>query len=144
MPAAKLTIVGNGPPEEIRSIGQKDKDVIVTGFVEDIKPYYLKASVFVAPLFVGGGLIQKILDALAAGIPVVTTSIGNEGIDAVPDKEILIADDAEEFANKVILLLKDKGISQSISENGKAFVQNKFAWDGVIQKLEDEYKRLIA
>jgi glycosyltransferase involved in cell wall biosynthesis len=144
VPAAKLTIVGNKPPEEITRIGREDKDVIVTGFVEDIKPYYLKASVFVAPLFVGGGLIQKILDALAAGIPVVTTSVGNEGIDAVPDKDILIADDAEDFAKKVILLLKDNGLSQSISENGRAFVQDKFQWDTVIQKLEDEYKRLIA
>ena len=144
VPGAKFSIVGNKPPEEITRIGREDNDVIVTGFVDDIKPYYLKASVFVAPLFVGGGVIVKILDALAAGIPVVTTSVGNEGIDAVPDKDILIANEAAEFAEKVILLLKDKERSQCISENGRAFVQDKFRWDNVIQELEDEYKRLMA
>lgn len=144
IPDVQLYIVGNRPPDNVKAFQLNDTNVFVTGFVEDIKPYFLKATVFVAPLFVGGGIITKILDAMAAGVPVVSTSIGNEGIDAVPDKDILVAEESAEFANKVILLLKDKERRQSISENGKAFVQDKFKWDNVIQKLEDEYKRLTA
>lgn len=144
IPGAKFYVVGNMPPEEIRRLGQKDKDVIVTGFVKDIKPFYLRASVFVAPLFVGGGIIVKILDAMAAGLPVVTTGIGNEGIEAFPDRDILVANEPVDFANKVILLIKDKGLWQRLSGNSKSFVHKKFDWGRIVQKLEDEYKMLVA
>jgi glycosyltransferase involved in cell wall biosynthesis len=144
IPGAKFYVVGNMPPEEIRRLGYKNKDVIVTGFVKDIKPFYLRASVFVAPLFIGGGIIVKILDAIAAGLPVVTTDIGNEGIEAFPDRDILIANEPVDFANKVILLIKDKGHWHRLSGNSKSFVHKKFNWGRIVQKLEDEYKMLVA
>ncbi|MBI3754340.1 MAG: glycosyltransferase [Deltaproteobacteria bacterium] len=144
IPDARFYVVGNKPPEEIKRIGEKDKDVIITNFVKDIKPYYLRASVFAAPLFVGGGIIVKILDAMAAGLPVVTTTVGNEGIEAIPDRDIVIADEPEDFANKAVILLRDESLWKRFSENGGAFARKKFAWDGIVENMVDEYKRLIA
>ncbi len=142
LPDVKLYIVGNKPPDEIKSLGESDQSVVVTGFVEDVKPYFLKATVFVAPLFIGGGIITKILDAMAAGLPVITSSIGNEGIDALPDKDLLIANTPEEFAKMVFLLMKDHKLWSTYSENGKAFVQKHFDWNATVEQTENDYKGL--
>src|SRR5208283_3084824 len=104
---AKFVIAGYGPPEELTALQKNDPGVLVTGFVDDIDECYKKAAVFVAPILLGGGIIVKILDALAAGTPVVTTSYGNEGIGAVPGRDLLVADDAEGFAAAVLRILRD-------------------------------------
>jgi polysaccharide biosynthesis protein PslH len=93
IPDAKFIVAGYGPPEEIASLPERDASVAVPGFVEDIDECYKKAAVFVAPILLGGGIIVKILDAMAAGTPVVTTSYGNEGIGATPGRDLLVADD---------------------------------------------------
>jgi glycosyltransferase involved in cell wall biosynthesis len=144
IPDVTLYIVGNKPPDEIKYLGARDPNVIVTGFVEDIKPFFLKATVFVAPLFIGGGIITKILDAMAAGLPVITSSIGNEGIDATADTDLLIANTPEDFANKVLLLIKDHRRWTTFSENGKAFVQKHFDWNKTVDQAEHDYKALRA
>ncbi len=144
VPEAKFYVVGNKPPEDILFIGRRDNAVVVTGFVKDINPFYHRASVLVAPLFVGGGIILKILNALAAGLPVVTTSIGNEGIEAVPEKAILVADSPDAFAQKVILLLKDDHRWQRMSSEGRRFVREKFNWDNIVRQVEEEYKKLVS
>ena len=144
IPDSSFYVVGNNPPEDIRKMAQTDNSVHITGFVEDVAPFYLKASVFIAPLSVGGGIIMKILDSMAAGLPVVTTTIGNEGIEAVPERDILIADSPIEFARQVALLLKDQIRWRSISENGRIFVRNKFSWDCTIHKVEDDFHKLAA
>lgn len=141
---AKFYVVGNNPPPTIKHLSELDKNVVVTGFVEDIRPFYFKASVFVAPLFVGGGVIVKILDAMAAGLPVVTTAIGNEGIEAVPDRDIEIADEPKAFAEKILLLLQDPGIHLKISKNGKAFVHDKYEWNRIVRGIEADYKRILS
>lgn len=144
IPDARFYVVGNNPPRSIKELSERDKHVIVTGFVEDVRSFYLKASVFVAPLMIGGGIIVKILDAMAAGTPVVTTSVGNEGIEAVPDRDILIADGPSQFAEKVVRLLRDENLSQLLSENGKSFVRENFNWDRVVSRVEHDYNKLIA
>ena len=143
MPDARFYIVGNKPDQRVKALAKKDKDVVVTGFVEKLEPYYLRASVFVSPLFVGGGIIAKNLQAIALGLPVVTTSIGNEGIDAVPDRDILIADDPDAFAEKVLLLLRDSQKWEEIVQNGKRFVLKNFGLGSVIKKIEDSYRVLL-
>ena len=119
IPNAKFYIVGNKPNQRVKAMLRIDKNVIVTGFVEKLEPYYLKASVFVSTLFIGGGIIAKNLEAMAFGLPVVTTSIGNEGIEAVPGRDILIADNPERFAEKVLLLLRDAQKYEEIAQNGR-------------------------
>lgn len=136
VPDVKFYIVGNNPPENIRSLAANDPNVIVTGYVESLTPYYQRATVFVSPILIGGGIIAKNLNAMANGLPVVTTSIGNEGIEAIPDREILIADTPEEFAKKVIILLNDKDIRSKIGKAGKRFVKEKFDLKQVIDKID--------
>lgn len=143
IPDARFYIVGNKPDQRVKALAKKDKDVVVTGFVEKLEPYYLKASVFVSPLFIGGGIIAKNLQAMALSLPVVTTSIGNEGIEAVPEKDILIADDPNTFAEKVLLLLKDSQKWEEIAQNGKRFVLKNFGLESVVKKIEDSYEALL-
>jgi polysaccharide biosynthesis protein PslH len=142
IPDVHFYIVGNKPPDEIQALANTDQNVFVTGFVEDVRPFFLKATVFVAPLFIGGGIITKILDAMAAGLPVVTTSIGNEGINAVPEKDLLIANTPEDFARKTLMLMKDQKLWATYSENGKTFVNKYFDWDRTVQQTENDYKGL--
>jgi len=144
IPDAKFYIVGNKPDQRVLALAKKDKDVVVTGFVEKLEPYYLRASVFVSPLFIGGGIIAKNLQAMAIGLPVVTTSIGNEGIEAVPDRDILIADDPDAFAEKVLFLLRDTQKWEEIAQNGRMFVLKNFGLKSVIKKIEDSYRVLLS
>lgn len=142
VPAAKFIAAGYGPPEELVAIGQKDGNVEVPGFVEDIDQCYKRASVFVAPILLGGGIIVKILDAMAAGVPVVTTSYGNEGIGATAGRDLLIGDDPETFAAAVVRLLKDPAFADEIGKNGCSFVQKNYSREAVMGKIEAVYEEL--
>jgi glycosyltransferase involved in cell wall biosynthesis len=136
IPDIKFYVVGNNPPENIKSLAVNDQNVIVTGYVESLTPYYQRATVFVSPILIGGGIIAKNLNAMANGLPVVTTSIGNEGIKAVPDREIIIADTPKEFAEKVIMLMNDRELRAKISEAGKRFVGERFNLNQVIDMID--------
>lgn len=136
MPDIKFYVVGNNPPEDIKKLAVKDKNVIVTGYVESLMPYYQKATLFVSPILIGGGIIAKNVEAMAHGLPVVTTSIGNEGIEAIPEQDLFIADTPDEFSEKVILLLKDKDMRTKIGEAGKRFVIKRFNLKQIIEKID--------
>jgi polysaccharide biosynthesis protein PslH len=138
----KFCIVGSRPLAEVRALAEKDKDTIVTGFVDDIEPYYKTSTIFVAPLLTGGGIIVKVLDALAAGTPVVTTSIGNEGIGAIPGEHLLIADTPADFASHVVRLLQDKPMRERIGRAGIDFVSAKFSRDALRKTLEEFYSTI--
>jgi len=142
IPQAKFYIVGSSPGEKVQQLAG-DKDVIVTGYVDDIGYYYEKCAVFVAPILVGGGIIVKVLNAMAAGRPVVTTPFGNEGIEATPDQEICVADSPEEFAEKTIELLTNDNLWHMIAKNGRDFVRGRYNWKDVVQGLETVYHSLM-
>lgn len=144
IPDAKFIIAGYGPPEELLSLQQQDPSVMVPGFVDDVDEYYKKASVFVAPILVGGGIIVKILDAMAAGTPVVTTSYGNEGIGAKRDRDVLIADNPEDFAALVVRVLSDGSFAEKLGTNGKNYIREHYGKEAVLLKLESLYKELSA
>jgi len=136
---ARFIAAGYGPPEELTALQDNDPGISVPGFVEDIDECYKKASVFVAPILVGGGIIVKILDAMAAGTPVVTTSYGNEGIGAVHGRDLLVADRPEDFAAAVVRLLKDREFANEIAASGRAFVKENYSLGAVMQKIESAY-----
>ena len=144
LPDARFVIAGYGPPEELTSLAKADPQVSVTGFIEDIDRCYKEAAVFVAPILIGGGIIVKILDALAAGTPVVTTSIGNEGIRAVPGHDLLIANSPEEFAAATIKLLRDPEGAATMAKHGQAFVLREFGLETSMKKLEIAHQDLIS
>jgi len=138
-PKVKFYVVGHNPPIEVRKLEKKDKNIIVTGFVEDIRTYVAKSLLYVVPLRIGGGMRLKILEAMAIKKPIISTSIGAEGIEVTNGKDIIIADNGKNFAKEVIRLLKDKNYRDRIAENGRKLVEEKYRWEYIIEKLEEEY-----
>jgi glycosyltransferase involved in cell wall biosynthesis len=143
IPDAKFIIAGYGPPPELIRLRETDDSVVVPGFVEDLERCHKEAEVFVAPILVGGGIIVKILDAMAAGTPVVTTAYGNEGIGAVPGRDLLVADDPKTFAESVIRLLEDPQSAGEMGRTGREFVRKNFSLENVIGKIESTYGELV-
>lgn len=142
-PAARLTIVGAHPPPEVRELG-RDPSITVTGFVDDIRAFYKDQAVFVAPIRIGAGVRVKILEAMAAGIPVVTTRLGAEGIRCEPGRDITIADDSADFAGQVCTLLADPHRARAIARNGRQVVEAHYSWDAIVDNLEDLYNSRLA
>lgn len=124
MPDAHLRIVGTEPPEVFTQIA--GPNVTVEGWVPSIEPYLERARVSIAPLRFGAGVKGKIGEAMAAGVPVVTTSIGNEGMGMVHGEHALIADSPEEFATGVVTLLRDDALWERVSESGRSLLARTF------------------
>jgi len=143
IPEARFIAAGYGPPADLTALQEMDPAVSVPGFVDDLDECYKKASVFVAPILVGGGIIVKILDSMAAGTPVVTTTYGNEGIEAVPERDILIADDPESLAKAVVRVLSDRELADRLSRNGQEFVRKNFSLEAAMKKLETTYQQIV-
>lgn len=140
-PDATFYIVGNHPTEQIRRLSDQ-KGVVVTGYVPDIRPYFEKASVFVAPLRAGSGIQTKNLEAMAMGIPIVTTSIGAMGLEAETDTELLIADTPETFAERVIHLIENPDIRQNLADAGRKRVEASYDWQVLVNRLEQVYDQI--
>jgi polysaccharide biosynthesis protein PslH len=139
--AAELWIVGRDPrPEVLRLNGE---GVHVTGRVDDVIPYYRQSAVCVVPLRAGGGTRLKILEAMALGRPVVSTTIGCEGLDVADGEHLLVADSPELFAEKTIRLLTDQRLYQRISINGRQLVETSYDWDKIAGRLMEIYAELL-
>jgi glycosyltransferase involved in cell wall biosynthesis len=139
VPKAKFYIVGNSPTKKVVKLASDD-DVTVTGRVDDVRPYFDKSAVFVCPLRSGSGMQTKILEAMAMEVPVVTTSLGFEALEATSGREIIVADGAEKFAREVIRLLKDKELRQTITQNAREFVESRYGWPSVVRRLDAVYE----
>ena len=144
IPEAKFIIAGyRPPPEELTSLQEKDGSVSVPGFVDSLDECYKRATVFVAPILVGGGIIVKVLDAMAAGTPVVTTTFGNEGVGAVSGRDLIVADDTESFAAGVIGLLTDTAFASRLAANGREFVRENYSREIVMRRIEETYREIV-
>ncbi len=130
----KLLIAGARPAPVLKKMA--DDRVYVTGYLEDIRNAYCAIKILVAPIFKGTGMQNKILEAMASGIPVVTSSIVNESIGATPGKEIFIADDPERYVEIIEYLLNDSNLYKQISENAINFVGSTYSWEIQNKKLE--------
>jgi GT2 family glycosyltransferase/glycosyltransferase involved in cell wall biosynthesis/tetratricopeptide (TPR) repeat protein len=125
LPDVKLYVVGNSPTPQVQALASDD--VIVTGFVPEVTPYLLDSRVFVVPLRYGAGLKGKIGEALAAGIPIVTTLIGAEGMNLVHRKNAMIGDAPEDFARCVIEVYKDDALWDLLSGEGKRLADQSYS-----------------
>ncbi len=142
IPDARLYIVGKEPSKEVLELAS-DKSVTVTGFVEDVRPYFAQASVAIVPMVTDdGGFKTKILEAMAMGKPVVSTSIGAKGIDVTPGRDIVIADRPEEFAYRVLELLNDKQLCQKIGSSARKLVEWKYSWETMTEKLISVFEKI--
>ncbi len=116
---------------------------IVTDFVEDIRPIVRESAVYVVPLRVGGGTRLKVLDAMAMGKALVSTSIGCEGIDVEPGRHLVVADTAEAFARETVALMNDEGRRRALGSEARALVDERYAWPVVARSLTDAYRCAI-
>jgi len=142
-PAVKdveMWIVGSDPLPEVRRLA--GDGIHVTGRVEDVVPYYRQSSVCVVPLRAGSGIRLKILESMALGRPVVSTSLGCEGLDVEDGKHIMIADSTEQFAEKTIRLLIDAALHRAIATNARQLVETRYDWDTIAQRLMRIYAEL--
>jgi len=135
-PETTLLLAGALPSAEVRALG-RDARVRVSGWVADIRDAYLDGRLFVAPLFTGSGQQNKILEAMALGLPCLTTSLVNNAIGAQAPTQIHVADDAEAFATQILEGLAHPRALQAVATAGEAFVRDQFSWTRSVRQLED-------
>ena len=128
-----VQICGKSPSYKVRSLAASN--VEVTGWVNDIRTAYDEAKIFVAPLMLGSGLQNKLLEAMAMGLPCVTTPLANNALGAIPEEEILIASNEAEFKTQIERLISDPDLSNKIAENGHAFVTKNYNWQACNKRL---------
>jgi polysaccharide biosynthesis protein PslH len=130
-PQCNLTIAGRLPPADILRLAQEDSLIRVTGTVPDIRPYIWDAKLSVVPLRIGGGTRLKIYESMAAGVAVVSTTVGAEGLSVHPPEDIRIAGSAEGFAECCLELLDDEGLRQKAAAMAREMVASQYSWEQV-------------
>jgi polysaccharide biosynthesis protein PslH len=143
-PEVKITIVGRNPNPGLMSRAERDPAVTVNGSVEDVRPFLDSAEVCVVPLRVGSGSRLKILEAFAMEKPVVSTSIGAEGLDVEHGKHLLIADSPDNFAAAVVKLLREPAYRGKLSLEGRRLVEEKYSWKMLAAQLELEWQTAVS
>ena len=139
VPEARFIVAGDGPPPALLALND-EPGIEVVGYVKDLERCHKTAALFVAPILTGGGIIVKLLDALAAGTPTVSTTFGNEGVGAMPGRDLLVADGPEEFAAAVIRLLSDRALAEEVGGNGRLYVTQRYGRGAVLARLDDLYR----
>jgi polysaccharide biosynthesis protein PslH len=141
-PSLKLQIVGADPSPEIRKLGELP-GVTVTGTVPDVRPYVTRAALTVAPLRIARGTQNKILEAMAMGIPVVCSSVAAGGVDAVPEQHLLTADSPEQTCAAILRIIDDPAERSRLSQAGRARVRSNHAWPNSMARLDAIIERCI-
>ena len=141
VPDATLTIIGKNPPRDFLEAAARNPGTIkVTGYVDDLIPYLEESALMVVPVRAGGGMRVRILEAFAYAMPVVTTTIGLEGIQAVPDQDVFIGDAAMDFASRTVDLLEDPSLQEKLSSHGRQLAETKYDWQVVLSAMESIYE----
>ncbi len=133
-PKLELHVVGPGASEELRA--RRGRRVIFHGYVEDVRPHFAAATLMVVPIFSGGGTRLKVLEALASGTPLVSTSLGCEGLSIANGREALLADSASDFQNAVAALLRQPERRAALAEAGRRLVEERYSWASICGDLE--------
>lgn len=142
LPGITMNLIGSHPPAEVIKLGLQDGRFKVLGFVDDVRPYIARAAVYVVPIRVGGGTRLKILDAMAMGKAIVSHPIGAEGLDVTDGTDIIIAEEPEAFARRVIELVQDESRRNTLGHNARETAVEKYSWSMIIPRLEDFYREV--
>jgi polysaccharide biosynthesis protein PslH len=140
-PSARLQIFGKGATAEVRALASERIEVV--GFVEDLRPHLARAAAVVVPLRLGGGTRLKIVEAMAMGKAVVSTSLGAEGIEAVPERDILLADSPPELARATLRLLGEPGLGARLGTAARRLAEERYAWSAAAASLEQFFHQTL-
>ena len=132
-PDAKLMLAGASPDKRVLAL--KSKNIEVSGWMDDIRDAYAGTKIFIAPMRIGTGLQNKLLEAMSMEIPSITTPLANDALQAKDGREILIGETAEKLAESINSLLSNPNLSKQIAENGFAFVKKNYSWEEATDKL---------
>lgn len=143
VPDATLTVVGRNPFPGLVELGRRDSSIVVTGRVEDVRPYMERASLYVVPIRVGGGTRLKIYEAMSMEMPIVSTTVGAEGLPVRDGAELVLADTPEDFARAVVRLLKDEDAARQLGERAASLVREQFGWRKVAESFSAICERAI-
>ena len=135
----EIDVVGKNPPAWLVELSQRDQRVHVPGFVDDVRPYFQNATVFVCPITDGGGTRLKILDALAMGMPIVSTTFAASGLGLCDQQHLLMADTSEAFTNKTVQLLSNRAQRVHLASVGREIVMSTYSWEVIGKRLREAY-----
>ncbi|MDQ2800809.1 MAG: glycosyltransferase family 4 protein [Armatimonadota bacterium] len=141
-PGVTVTIVGAGAGEEVERLA--GPGVVVTGAVPDTRAYFARASAVIVPLRMGSGTRLKVLEGLAMGKPLISTSVGCEGIHVCSGEHLLIADDPQPFADAVLRVLTDTSFAEALGRQGRALVEREYGWAAITTQLEAFYAQVLS
>lgn len=141
VPDAALTIIGKNPPADFIELAERNPGVIkVTGYVDDLRPYLEESALMVVPVRAGGGMRVRILEAFAYAMPVVTTTVGLEGIHGTHGHDVLVADTPADFASRTVELLQDASLQDKLASNGRKLATTKYDWQAVLSAMQPIYE----
>ncbi len=139
-----VTFVGGSPPADLQQEARQGTTFRCPGYVSDVRPYVAQAAVFIAPLRAGSGTKIKVLNAMAQGKAIVTTSIGAEGIDVTNGQELFIADLPREFADKIVYLLRHPNFAREMGQRARKRIEQKYDWKVLQRDIDLLYEQLGA
>ena len=142
-PDLRFYVVGPGARASMLDLQRRDPRIVITGAVDDIRPYLAKAKVFVCPVRMGSGLHGKLFEAMAAGVPVVSSRLGAEGIPIQMGDNGFVADKPQIMAQQIGLLLEDESLRKSIVHNARTMVAGRFSWERGVDLLEGVIHELV-
>jgi glycosyltransferase involved in cell wall biosynthesis len=143
IPGVTLTVVGRNPNPGLVELSKRDPSIVVTGSVEDVRPYMERAAAYVVPLRIGGGTRLKIYEAMAMEKPIVSTTVGAEGLPLRDGCDLLLADTPEDFAEKVVRVISNESYARELGARGGATVREHFGWRPVAESFADICRQTI-
>ncbi|MBP1466838.1 glycosyltransferase [Candidatus Chloroploca sp. M-50] len=144
VPGVRFAVVGARPPQSVRRLAEEDASIEVTGYVEDPQPFLKQTAALIVPVRAGGGMRVKILEALARGLPIVSTTIGYEGIALTPGTHLLVGDTPQTFAQALIALLSNPAQGEALARAGRQVAEEVYDWRVVNPRVEALYEAALA
>lgn len=144
VPEVKVTVVGRNPTPKLKELAAREPRIVLTGRVDDVRPYIDRSTVYIVPLRVGGGTRIKIYEAMGMARAVVSTTIGAEGLPVKDGEEIVLADEPDRFADEVVRLLRDEPARAKIEEAARKAVVERFGWDRATDALVQIMERALS
>lgn len=137
----KLLVSGSSPHSTIKKLSESNNQITLTGWVDDIRTSYLRGKIFLAPMTIGTGMQNKLLEAMALGIPCITTPLANNAIKAQHNSEIIESNSPEEFNSEIKRLLSDEELRKTIGQNGSDFVRDNYSWKKTTSLLRERIEK---